>query len=141
MRKSIAKKDSIIEKKILFSIFENLGLKSNEYVAIYNRDPEPVKIGKGIEYPDITPSNFSNWLIRGTRFRRFLKILGDLDHTLMVVPSDATVTVELNSHKVTVSNNENEYVSVVSANESGSLMVARHTGNRESVRNRNYAVD
>ena len=142
MRTSVAKSDSIVEKKVLFALFGNRDLKSSEYVAIYNRDPEPVKIGKEIEFPDITPAVFSNWLIRGTRFRRFLKILGDLNHTLVVVPSGSTVTVEINNRKVTVKNIENEHVSVVAANESGkNLTVTKHTSERESVRNRNYAVE
>jgi len=142
MRTSVAKSDSSVEKKVLFALFENRDLQSSEYVTIYNRDPEPVKIGREIVYPDITRAVFSNWLIRGTRFRRFLKILGDLNHTLVVVPSGSTVTVEINNRKITVADTENEYVSVVAANESGrNLVVTKHTGKREAIRNRNYAVE
>ena len=142
MRIAIAKNDSTVEKKVLLSILENRDLKLSEYVPIYNRDPEPMKIGREIKYPGITPAVFSNWLKRGIRFRRFLKILGDFNYTLLVVPIVSTVTVETNNSKVTVKDIENEYVFVVAANESGrNLVVTKHTGKREAIRNRNYSVE
>ena len=87
-------KDSSIERKTLVFMLNHLKMSISDVLERYNRDPDHMDVDGQIVPAFLMHNVFGSWMQRGIKVRQLMSLLKSLDHTLVVVPVGAKVTVE-----------------------------------------------
>ena len=87
-------KNSSVERKTLIFMLSHLRMTIADLLNAYNRDPDNMVVDGQIVPAPLMHNVFGSWMQRGVKVRQLMTLLKSIDHTLVVVPVGAKVTVE-----------------------------------------------